>query len=78
MQHYTQGVHIKLPYFTIQLQSSIHITHYSPNHQKDLKLNLNRALGGQLIRFGYSLKIITEPIGNYRGLADGKVHRFPR
>jgi hypothetical protein len=35
-----------------------------------LKLNLNRALGGQLIRIGYSLKITTEPIGINRGLAD--------
>jgi hypothetical protein len=69
---------MKLSYFIIQSQSSTHITHYSHNNQKDLKLNLNRALGGQLIRFGYSLKITTEPIGNNRGLADGKVHRFLR
>jgi hypothetical protein len=64
-------MHIKLPYFTIQLQSSTHKTHYSHNNKKDLKLNLDRALGGQLIRISYSLKITTEPIGNNRGLADG-------
>jgi hypothetical protein len=63
MQHYIQSVHIKLPYFTIQLQSSTHSTYYSYNNQKDLELNLGRALGGQLIRFGYLLKITTEPIG---------------
>jgi hypothetical protein len=78
MQHYTQSMHIKLPYFTIQLQSSIQITHYSHNNPKDLKLNLNRAVGGQLIGIGCSLKITTEPIGNNGGLADGKVHRVPR
>jgi hypothetical protein len=61
---------MKLFYFTIQLQSSTQITHYSHNNQKDLKLNLNRAVGEQLIRIGYSLKITTEPIGNNRGLAD--------
>jgi hypothetical protein len=71
-------VHITLPYFIIQLQSSIHITHYSPNNQKDLKLNLDRALRGHLIMIGYLLKIATEPIGNNKGLADGKVHRIPR
>jgi hypothetical protein len=60
---------MKLSYFTIQLQSSTYITHYSHN-QKDLKLNLNRAFGGQLIRIGYSLKITTELIGNNEGLAD--------
>jgi hypothetical protein len=78
MRHYIQSVHMKLFYLTIQLQSSTQITHYSHNNQKDLKLNLNRAVGGQLIRIGYSLKITTEPIGNNRGLADGKVHRVPR
>jgi hypothetical protein len=78
MQHYTQSMHIKLPYFTIQLQSSIQITHYSHNNPKDLKLNLNRAVGGQLIRIGYLLRVTTEPIGNNRGLADEKVHRVPR
>jgi hypothetical protein len=31
---------------------------------------LDRALGGQLIRFGYLLKIITKPIGNNRGSVD--------
>jgi hypothetical protein len=78
MRHYIQSVHMKLSYFTIRLQSSTHITHYSHNNQKDLKLNLNRALGGQLIRIGYSLRVTTEPIGNNRGLANGKVHRVPR
>jgi hypothetical protein len=78
MRHYIQSVHMKLSYFTIQLQSSTRITHYSHNNQKDLKLNLNRAVGGQLIRISYSLKITIEPIGNNRGLADGKVHRVPR
>jgi hypothetical protein len=70
MQHYIQSVHIKLPYFTIQLQSSTHITHYSHHNQKDLKLNLDRALEGQLIRISYLLRVATEPIGNNRGLAD--------
>jgi hypothetical protein len=70
MQHYIQSVHIKLFYFTTKLQSSTHLTCYSHNNQKDLKLNLNRALGGQLIKIGYWLKVITEPIGNNRGLAD--------
>jgi hypothetical protein len=78
MRHYIQSVHMKLSYFTIQLKSSTHIIHYSHINQKDLKFNLNRAVGGQLIRIGYSLKITTEPIGNNRGLADGKVHRVPR
>jgi hypothetical protein len=68
MQHFIQSVHIKLPYFTIQLQSSTHITHYSD--QKDLKLNLDRALGGQLIRIGYLLRVTTEPTGNNGGLVD--------
>jgi hypothetical protein len=77
MQHYIQSVHIKLFYFTIKLQSNTHLTYYSHNNQKDLRLNLDRALGEQLIRIGYLLKITTEPIGNNRGLADGKVHRFP-
>jgi hypothetical protein len=31
---------------------------------------LDRALGGQLIRFGYLLKITIEPIGNNRGSVD--------
>jgi hypothetical protein len=63
MQHYIQSVHIKLCYFTIKLQSNTHLTYYSHNNQKDQKLNLDRTLGGQLIRIGYLLKIITEPIG---------------
>jgi hypothetical protein len=70
MQYYIQIVHIKLSYFTIKLHSNIHLTYYSYNNQKDLKLNLDRALGGQLIRFGYLLKITTEPIGNNRGSVD--------
>jgi hypothetical protein len=78
MQHFIQSVHITLPYFTIQLQPSIHITHYSHINQKDLKLNLDRALRGHLIMIGYLLKITTEPIGNNEGLTDGKVHRVPR
>jgi hypothetical protein len=78
MRHYIQSVHITLLYFPIQLQFSIHITHYSPNTQKDLKLNLDRALRGHLIMIGYLLKIATEPIGNNEGLADGMVRRFPR
>jgi hypothetical protein len=59
-------VHITLPYFTIQLQPSIHITHYSHTNQKGLKLNLDRALGGQSIWIGYLLKITTEPMGTTR------------
>jgi hypothetical protein len=70
MQHYIQSVHIKLSYFTIKLQSNTHFTYYLYNNQKDLKLNLDRALGGQLIRIGYLLKITTEPIGNNRGLVN--------
>jgi hypothetical protein len=70
-------VHTKLFYFTIKLQSNIHVTYYSYNNQKDLKLNLNRALEGQLTRTGYSLKITTEPIGNNGGLAGRMVHRVP-
>jgi hypothetical protein len=78
MRHYIQSVHITPPYFTIQLQSSIHITHYLHDNQKDLKLNLDRVLRGHLIMIGYLLKITTEPIGNNESLADGKVHRVPR
>jgi hypothetical protein len=59
-------VHIKLFYFTIKLQSNTPLTYYSHNNQKDLKLNLDRTLGGQLIRIGYLLKITTELIGNNR------------
>jgi hypothetical protein len=54
----------------IKLQSNTHLTYYSYNNQKDLKLNLDRALGGQLIKIGYLLKITTEPLGNNRGSAD--------
>jgi hypothetical protein len=63
-------VHIRLFYFTIKLQSNTHLTYYSYNNKKDLKLNLDRALGGQLIKIGYLLKITIEPIGNNRGSAD--------
>jgi hypothetical protein len=63
-------VHIKLSYFTIKLQSNTHLTYYSYDNHKDLKLNLDRALGGQLIKIGYLLRITTEPIGNSRGSAD--------
>jgi hypothetical protein len=35
-----------------------------------MKLNLDRALGGQIIRIGYLLKITIEPIGNNRGSVD--------
>jgi hypothetical protein len=52
------------------LQSNTHLIYYSYNNQKDLKLNLDRALGGQLIKIGYLLKITTKPIGNNRGSAD--------
>jgi hypothetical protein len=54
----------------IKLQSNTHLTYYSYNNQKDLKLNLDRALGGQLIKIGYLLKITTNPIINNRGSAD--------
>jgi hypothetical protein len=48
------------------LQSNTHLTYYSHNNQKDLKLNLDRASGGQLIKIGYLLKVTTEPIENNR------------
>jgi hypothetical protein len=70
MQHYIQSVHIKLFYFTIKLQSNIHLTYYSYNNQKDLQLNLDRALSGQPIKMGHLLKTTTESIGNNRGLVD--------
>jgi hypothetical protein len=65
-KHHVQNVHIKLFYFTIKLQSNIHLTYYSYNNQKDLQLNLDRALGGQPIKIGYSLKVTTELIGDNR------------
>jgi hypothetical protein len=74
MQHYIQSVHIKLSYFTIKLQSNTHLTYYLHNNQKDLKLHLDRVLGGQLTRISYLLRVTTEPIGNNKGLADGKMH----
>jgi hypothetical protein len=70
MQHHIQSVHIKLFYFTTKLQSNTHLTCYSHNNQKDQKLNLDRALGGQLIKMGYLLKITTESIGINRGSVD--------
>jgi hypothetical protein len=66
------------------VQSNTHLTYYSYNNQKDLKLNLDRALGGQLIKISYLLKITTEPIGNNRGSVNriGKggsyVHSFKK
>jgi hypothetical protein len=61
---------MKLYYFTIKLQSNTYLTYYSYNNQKDLKLNLDRALSGQLIKIGYMLRITTESIGNNKGSAD--------
>jgi hypothetical protein len=61
---------MKLFYFTIKLHSNTHLTYYSHNTQKDLKLNLDRALGGQLIKMDYLLKTTTESIGNNKGLVD--------
>jgi hypothetical protein len=84
MQLYIQIVHIKLSYFTIKLQSNTHSTYYSRNNSKDLKLNLDIALGGQLIKMDYSLKTTAESIGNNRGSVDriGKegssLHSFRR
>jgi hypothetical protein len=63
-------VHIKLFYFTIKLQSNIHLTYYSYNIQQDLELNLDRASGGQLIKMDYLLKTTAESIGNNRGSTD--------
>jgi hypothetical protein len=64
------NVHTKLFYFTTKLQFNIHLIGYSHNNQKDLKLNLGRALGRQLIRISYMLRVTTELIGNNEGLAD--------
>jgi hypothetical protein len=50
----------------IKLQSNTHLTYHSYINQKDLKLNLDKALGGQLIKIGYLLKVTTEPIENNR------------
>jgi hypothetical protein len=63
-KHHIQSVHMKLSYFTIKLQFNSHLTYYSHNNQKDLKLNLDRALVGQLIKIGYLLKVTIVPI-NY-------------
>jgi hypothetical protein len=46
------------------------LIYYSHNNQKDLKLILGKALGGQLIKISYLLKVTTESIGNNRGLVD--------
>jgi hypothetical protein len=70
MQYYIQNVHINLFYFTIKLQSNTHSTYHSYINQKDLKLNLDRVLDGQLIEIGYLLKITKKSIGNHRVLAD--------
>jgi hypothetical protein len=70
MQYYTESVHIKLFYFMIKLHSNIHLTYYSYNNQKDLKLNLDRASGGQLIKMDYLLKTTAVPTGNNRGSVD--------
>jgi hypothetical protein len=70
MQHYIQGVHIKLSHFTIKLQSNIHLTYYSYNTPQDLKLNLDKASGGQLIKMDYLLKTTAVSIGNNRGSLD--------
>jgi hypothetical protein len=64
------NVHTKLFYFTTKLQFNIHLTGYSHNNQKDLKLNLGKALRRQLIRISYLLRVTTELIGNNEGLAD--------
>jgi hypothetical protein len=37
----------------IKLQSNTHSTYHSYINQKDLKLKLDRALGGQLIKLSY-------------------------
>jgi hypothetical protein len=52
------------------LQSNTHLTYHSYNNQKDLKLDLDRVLGGQLIKIGNLLKTTAELIGNSRGSAD--------
>jgi hypothetical protein len=70
MQHYIQSVHIKLFYFTIRLQSNIHLTYYSYNNLKISETKLRQSLGGQLIKMGYLLKTTTESVGNNRGSVD--------
>jgi hypothetical protein len=54
----------------IKLQFNTHLIYYSHNNQKDPKLNLDRALGEQLSKIGYLLKITTKLIGSNRGSAD--------
>jgi hypothetical protein len=69
MQHYIQSVYIKLSYFTIKLQSSSSNILLTQQPERS-ELNLDRALGGQLIKKGYMLKTTTESIGYNRGLVD--------
>jgi hypothetical protein len=64
------SVHTKLFYFTTKLQFNTHLTYYLHNNQKDLKLHLDRVLGGQVIKIGNLLKTTAELIGNNRGSAD--------
>jgi hypothetical protein len=52
------------------LQFNTHLTYYSHNNKKGLETNLGRALIGQLIKKGYMLRIIIEPIGNKKILTD--------
>jgi hypothetical protein len=61
---------MKLSYFTIQLQSSTHIAYYSHNNQKDLKLNLNRVLGGTTNLDRLLVEDYNRADGNNMGLAD--------
>jgi hypothetical protein len=71
MQYYIQSVHTKLFYLTIKLQSNTHLTYYSYNNQKDLKLNLDRALGGQLIKISYFAEGYKRADWKPKGSADG-------
>jgi hypothetical protein len=54
----------------IKLQFNTHLIYYSHNNQKDLKLILGKALGGQLIKMDYLLKTTAVSIGNNRGSVD--------
>jgi hypothetical protein len=71
MQYCIQSVHMKLFYLTIKLQSNSHLTYYSYNNQKDLKLNLDRALGGQLIKISYFAEGYKRADWKQQGSADG-------
>jgi hypothetical protein len=62
---------MKLFYLTIKLQSNSHLTYYSYNNQKDLKLNLDRALGGQLIKISYFAEGYKRADWKQQGSADG-------